>query len=78
MAMWATFSAEAAEKAQSNAAKLRAWALALRTKYGLNDSEAVIANLVMQYLHKSATWSRTSELYHPFVAADLDELIAAP
>lgn len=69
MAMWATFSAEAAEKAQSHSAKIRAWAAALRNKYRLNDSEAVVANLVMQYLHKSATWTRTAAVYHSFVAA---------
>lgn len=67
-AAWAAFSAEAAEKVQIHSTKLRAWAAALRTKYKLNDSEAVISNLVLHYLHKSSCWKKLAAVYHPFIA----------
>jgi len=68
-AAWAAFSAEAAEKVQTHSIKLRAWAASLRTKYRLSDSEGVISNLVMQYLHKSSSWKKLAAVYHPFVAS---------
>ncbi|GEM_PF-6176264 len=68
-AAWAVFSAEAAEKTQNNSVKLRTWIEALRVKHQLNDSEAAVQSVVMPYLHKSATWKKTAEVYHPFAAA---------